>query len=56
MLTTLSYASSSFVWSDWSNQTGYTSNGFVFLGMFYFYLAKLISHQSYLPPSNFTYY
>ncbi|TVY83089.1 Choline transport protein [Lachnellula suecica] len=25
------YASSSFVWADWSNQTGYTSNGFVFL-------------------------
>lgn len=26
-----SYASSSFVWADWSNQTGYSSNGFVFL-------------------------
>jgi choline transport protein len=25
------YASSSFVWSEWSNQTGYTSDGFVFL-------------------------
>lgn len=25
------YASSSFVWADWSNQTGYESNGFVFL-------------------------
>ncbi|RDW80583.1 hypothetical protein BP5796_05281 [Coleophoma crateriformis] len=25
------YATSSFVWSDWSNQTGYSSNGFVFL-------------------------
>ncbi|KUJ16491.1 choline transporter [Mollisia scopiformis] len=25
------YASSSFVWADWSNQTGYASNGFVFL-------------------------
>lgn len=25
------YASSSFVWTDWSNQTGYSSNGFVFL-------------------------
>ncbi|KAH8678868.1 amino acid/polyamine transporter I [Tricladium varicosporioides] len=25
------YATSSFVWKDWSNQTGYTSNGFVFL-------------------------
>jgi len=25
------YASSSFVWSEWSNQTGYSSNGFVFL-------------------------
>ncbi|KAJ5042180.1 uncharacterized protein L3040_004736 [Drepanopeziza brunnea f. sp. 'multigermtubi'] len=28
------HASSSFVWADWSNQTGYSSNGFVFcLGM-----------------------
>lgn len=25
------YATSSFVWSEWSNQTGYTSDGFVFL-------------------------
>lgn len=25
------YASSSFVWKDWMNQTGYTNNGFVFL-------------------------
>jgi amino acid transporter len=25
------YASSSFVWSEWSNQTGYGSDGFVFL-------------------------
>ncbi|KAF1988487.1 amino acid transporter [Aulographum hederae CBS 113979] len=25
------YASNSFVWSDWENQTGYTSDGFVFL-------------------------
>ncbi|TVY46165.1 Choline transport protein, partial [Lachnellula cervina] len=25
------YASASFVWADWSNQTGYNSNGFVFL-------------------------
>jgi amino acid transporter len=25
------YASSAFVWSEWSNQTGYSSNGFVFL-------------------------
>lgn len=25
------YASSSFVWADWSNQTGYGNNGFVFL-------------------------
>jgi choline transport protein len=25
------HASSSFVWGDWSNQTGYSSNGFVFL-------------------------
>ena len=25
------YASSSFVWADWSNGTGYSSNGFVFL-------------------------
>jgi amino acid transporter len=25
------YASSSFVWADWENSTGYTSNGFVFL-------------------------
>ena len=25
------YASSSFVWANWSNQTGYGSNGFVFL-------------------------
>jgi choline transport protein len=25
------YASSSFVWADWSNQTGYNSDGFVFL-------------------------
>ncbi|KAH7355145.1 amino acid/polyamine transporter I [Rhexocercosporidium sp. MPI-PUGE-AT-0058] len=24
------YATSSFVWAEWSNQTGYTSNGFVF--------------------------
>ncbi|KAK2624476.1 hypothetical protein QTJ16_006426 [Diplocarpon rosae] len=24
------YANSSFVWADWSNQTGYSSNGFVF--------------------------
>jgi hypothetical protein len=28
------YASSAFVWKEWNNQTGYTSNGFVFcLGM-----------------------
>jgi choline transport protein len=26
-----SYASSPFVWANWSNQTGYSSNGFVFL-------------------------
>ena len=25
------YASHSFVWTDWNNQTGYSSNGFVFL-------------------------
>jgi len=25
------YASNDFVWRDWSNQTGYTSNGFVFV-------------------------
>jgi len=25
------YASSSFVWADWSNKTGYSSNGFTFL-------------------------
>ena len=25
------HASNSFVWHDWSNQTGYTSNGFVFV-------------------------
>jgi amino acid transporter len=25
------YASSSFIWTEWSNQTGYTSNGFVFM-------------------------
>ncbi|CAG8979993.1 hypothetical protein HYALB_00005166, partial [Hymenoscyphus albidus] len=25
------YATSSFVWKDWANQTGYSSNGFVFL-------------------------
>ncbi|KAG9237800.1 putative choline transport protein [Amylocarpus encephaloides] len=25
------YATSSFVWTEWANQTGYTSNGFVFL-------------------------
>lgn len=25
------YATSSFVWKDWMNQTGYTNNGFVFL-------------------------
>lgn len=25
------YASNSFVWRDWENNTGYTSNGFVFL-------------------------
>jgi choline transport protein len=24
------YASSSFVWKDWQNQTGWTSDGFVF--------------------------
>lgn len=29
--TGVGYATSSFVWSEWSNQTGYTSNGFVFL-------------------------
>ena len=28
------YASNAFVWTDWSNDTGYSSNGFVFcLGM-----------------------
>ena len=25
------YASNAFVWKDWNNDTGYTSNGFVFL-------------------------
>ena len=25
------YASNSFVWTDWNNQTGWSSNGFVFL-------------------------
>lgn len=25
------YASSKSIWADWSNQTGYASNGFVFL-------------------------
>ena len=25
------YASHSFIWTEWSNQTGYSSNGFVFL-------------------------
>lgn len=25
------YATSSFVWTEWSNQTGYSSDGFVFL-------------------------
>ena len=29
-LTGKGYASSSFVWKDWQNQTGWTSNGFVF--------------------------
>jgi choline transport protein len=25
------YATSSFVWADWANETGYSSDGFVFL-------------------------
>ena len=25
------YANNSFVWTDWNNQTGWSSNGFVFL-------------------------
>ena len=25
------YASNDFVWKDWSNQTGWSSNGFVFV-------------------------
>ena len=25
------YASNDFVWKDWNNQTGWSSNGFVFL-------------------------
>jgi choline transport protein len=29
--TSSGYATTSFVWLEWSNQTGYTSNGFVFL-------------------------
>lgn len=27
----VSYATNDFVWHDWTNQTGYTSNGFVFV-------------------------
>lgn len=47
------HASSSNVWSDWDNETGYTSNGFVFLagmlnGAFAVGTPDCVSHLAYV--------
>jgi choline transport protein len=51
------YASSKFVWREWNNQTGYSSDGFVFCagmlnGAFAIGTPDGATHRKFQPPSK----